>query len=263
MSGTRITLLDTPGFNDQSRNDIDILAQIAETLSSQTLPPISAVIFTHAITENRVTGSTRLNLDIAKALCGETFYHRAALLTTMWNKAPSDEARELFSTREAQILSSPTLWAEMKKRGCRHARFDGSCASGMILVKEVLDLGKVDTAGLAFQQELLRGAKLEQTKAGAIIVAEREKRQRQMEEELEEIKKEHMESLHAEREQLRAFGQRRPELVPTVVTRAPSTESAMAYGDSFNPVGMEPGAGSVREAQQPRRYWRNWKLQVW
>ncbi|KAK0750259.1 hypothetical protein B0T18DRAFT_305272, partial [Schizothecium vesticola] len=138
VSGNRLTLLDTPGFNDQTRSDLDILSEIASFLTSKNLPPIWAIVFTHAITENRVTGSSRLNLNIAKALCGERFYSRLALLTTMWNKMPSDEARELYRKRETQILTSSTFWGEMNERGCQHARFDDSSTSGMDFLKQLL-----------------------------------------------------------------------------------------------------------------------------
>lgn len=155
-SGTRLTLLDTPGFNDQTRDDLEILGEIALFLTSQNLPPVCAIVFTHAITENRVTGSSRLNLNIAKALCGETHYSRLALLTTMWNKTPNDEARELFQRREAQILTSLTFWGGMNETGGQHARFDGSSTSGMDFLKQLLNLGQPNPGTFTFEQDYTR-----------------------------------------------------------------------------------------------------------
>lgn len=86
-------------------------------MKSKNLPPIWAIVLSHAVTENRVTGSSRLNLNIAKALCGETHYSRLALLTTMWNKMPSDEARELCQNLETQILTVADILGRDERDG--------------------------------------------------------------------------------------------------------------------------------------------------
>lgn len=240
LSGIRVTLLDTPGFNDQTRSDLDILSEIASFLTSKNLPPIWAIVFTHAITENRVTGSSRLNLEIAKALCGEGFYSRLAILTTMWNKMPNDEARELCSKRETQTLTSPSFWGEMNKAGSPHARFDGTRTSGMEFLKQLLDLGPPGPGSFAFEQELRAGVPLEQTTAGVIILAERERRRQQLEAELQEEERnqreEKEEAEKARQQQLfrnqgtdsrhdQGRAMQRP-----VVRQAPSRYDPMAYG---------------------------------
>jgi hypothetical protein len=260
LSGTRLTILDTPGFNDQTRSDLDILSEIASFLTSKNLPPIWAIVFTHAITENRVTGSSRLNLNIAKALCGERFYSRLALLTTMWNKMPSDEARELCTKRETQILTSPTFWGEMNERGCQHARFDGSSACGMDFLKQLLDLGQPSPGSFAYEQELRAGAPLEHTKAGAIIMAEREKRRKQLEEELqEEERNQRMEMEYAENARQRlsrnqGIDYRHDQeltMERPVVRRAPSGNDPMAYGQ--HNVGRSDRASAGPGQQMPPR----------
>ncbi|KAK1833479.1 P-loop containing nucleoside triphosphate hydrolase protein [Podospora conica] len=258
-SGTRLTLVDTPGFNDQTRNDIDILHEIALFLSSKSFPPISAVVFTHAITDIRVTGSSRMNLNIAKALCGETFYPRLALLTTMWNKVPSDEVGEQCKRREDQILKSPTFWGEMLTNGCRHARFDSCTTSGMDFLKQLLNLGEPNTDSFQFQQELRAGLLLENTKAGMIILAEREKRQRQLEEELQELqelrevdrrqKKEWEQATRTQHQEMNSRDDQRPTARRGgVVFQAPGEIIPMAYGP-FN-MNDETPRRSVASSQQ-------------
>lgn len=256
-SGTRITLLDTPGFNDQARNNLDILAEIAAFLSSNTLPPISAVVFTHAITENRVAGSSRLNLEIAKALCGTAFYPRLALLTTMWNKIPNEDMRDACIRREDQILTSPALWGEMNKRGCCHGRFNGTSTSGWDFLKPLLALDESSAVSLGFEQELLSGAKLEQTKAGAIILAEQEMRRQQAEAELLEIRNEEMERLQAERLQLQELLQRGDELGmgQLAVDQAPSGQAPMTYLGRPDRMSASPGGSMLlRHGLQPQPY---------
>lgn len=180
-----------------------------------------------------------MNLNIAKALCGERFYSRLALLTTMWNKMSSDEARELCRKRETQILTSPTFWAEMNRRDCKHAQFDGSSTSGMNFLKQLLDLGPPNPGSFAYEQELRAGAPLEHTKAGAIIMAEREKRRQQLEAELQEEERNQraeMELAETARQQLNRNQdidcRHDQELIMErpVVRLAPSGNDLMAYG---------------------------------
>lgn len=266
LSGTLLTLLDTPGFNDQNRSDLDILGEIASFLASKNLPPIWAIVFTHAITENRVTGSSRLNLDIAKALCGKRFYSRLAILTTMWNKMPNDEAQELWSKRETQILTSPSFWGEMNETGSHHARFDDTRTSGMEFLKQLLDLGPPGPGSFAYEQELRVGVPLEHTTAGAIILAERDRRRQQLEAELREEERnqrEEMEEAENARQQQLFRNQRMeyrndqgPAMQQPVDRRASSRNDAMAYGqlNGGRPdrASASPGRRRVpRTEQQP------------
>lgn len=266
LSGTLLTLLDTPGFNDQNRSDLDILGEIASFLTSKNLPPIWAIVFTHAITENRVTGSSRLNLDIAKALCGKGFYSRLAILTTMWNKMPNDEAQELWSKRETQILTSPSFWGEMNETGSHHARFDGTRTSGMEFLKQLLDLGPPGPGSFAYEQELRVGVPLEHTTAGAIILAERDRRRQQLEAELREEERnqrEDMEEAENARQQQLFRNQRMeyrhdqgPAMQQPVGRRASSRNDPMAYGqlNGGRPdrASASPGRRRVpRTGQQP------------
>jgi len=46
---------------------------------------VTAAIYFHRITDGRLTGSARFNLEIFKQLCGESFYPRVAFVTTMWD----------------------------------------------------------------------------------------------------------------------------------------------------------------------------------
>ncbi|KAK0714014.1 hypothetical protein B0T26DRAFT_719270 [Lasiosphaeria miniovina] len=71
---TEFILVDTPGFNDTNRDDLDILRAVANFIASSPaidIPPVAGVVLTHNITQNRVTGSARLNLAVLKALVQE------------------------------------------------------------------------------------------------------------------------------------------------------------------------------------------------
>ncbi|KAK1757083.1 hypothetical protein QBC47DRAFT_359555 [Echria macrotheca] len=196
------TLLDTPGFNDTNRDDLAILAAVAGFLDSDDMPPVSGVVFTHNITENRLTGSARLNLAVLAALCGPHFGPRIILLTTMWNKMPSAATRAECERREAQLAASPAHWGRLSAGGCSVLRFDGTTASALRVLDQLRGLpGAEETAPplLAMVSELREGKRLEETSAGGVILEERRRREKQRENELMEIAQEEEERLRAER----------------------------------------------------------------
>ena len=52
---------------------------------------VTGAIYFHKITDKRITGTTKFNLDIFQAICGEAFYPRIACVTTMWNHIRPDK----------------------------------------------------------------------------------------------------------------------------------------------------------------------------
>lgn len=157
-----------------------------------------------------MTGSCRLNLDIVKALAGEAFYPRVAMLTTMWNKIlASRAAYDRCEEREAQIVSSAGYWAAVAAKGGRALRFDGTSESAGEVLRYFYDLcfdaeGANEVPRVELQRELDRGVELNNTAAGMVIFEERKRREKKVEEELEEIREEEEARLREETARLEA-----------------------------------------------------------
>jgi len=192
---TRFTLFDTPGFDDPTRDDLEILASICAFLSSHATLRIAGILLTHNITVNRLTGSARLNQAIVRALCGEPFAPRLVLLTTMWNKIPSAAVKDECQRREDQLLAS----AHGETVGYGGAlRFDWTREVAEWVLSELMrTLPAADTAPPAqIVVEMATGTPLAMTRAGRVILDERERREKQRE-------AEYWEELEEERERLR------------------------------------------------------------
>ena len=84
----RVHLIDTPGFDDSERSDVQVLQEIAHWLSKSFKlgTRLSGVIFIHRISDSRMTGSVGRNLLMFKKLCGEQAYQSVVLATSMWSK---------------------------------------------------------------------------------------------------------------------------------------------------------------------------------
>ncbi|KAL4911155.1 hypothetical protein BDW74DRAFT_172619 [Aspergillus multicolor] len=96
--GTRtIHLIDTPGFNDTTRSDIDTLAILGSYLGASYANgnQIDGIVFLHPITDNRMAGSSMHTLEMLKRICGWTSYENMAVATTMW---PPPPAKPPYST---------------------------------------------------------------------------------------------------------------------------------------------------------------------
>ncbi|OCH83803.1 hypothetical protein OBBRIDRAFT_742684, partial [Obba rivulosa] len=67
-----VTLIDTPGFDDTTKSDTDILKMIAVYLSTtyENGYKLSGVIYIHRISDFRMTGVSRRNFTMFRKLCG-------------------------------------------------------------------------------------------------------------------------------------------------------------------------------------------------
>jgi len=198
---TRFTLIDTPGFDDTTRDDMEILASIVSWMEAKNLPPFAGVIYFHRITDKRVTGTNRMNLQILRAMCGIQFYPHIILTTTMWGIIPNETIMKEAADREKNLLQLPAFWGDMRARGCKYERFMGNQQSGIEILSHFLPLGEAPP--LAIEAEYRAGKTLQDTSAAAVILEERrqceQKRHRELEEQREEEEEERLREM-AERD---------------------------------------------------------------
>ena len=190
-SNQTVTLVDTPGFDDLERPDMEVLSAIVAYLDANPQLCIVGIIYMHRITDRRVTATSRMNLRMLQALCGEHFFQNIVLTTTMWDAAPSNLLEDL-EHREAELNASGAFWAGMIEKGSRYARYFGTAASGKAVVG--IGINKYDPPLLNVLLEMRDGRSLEDTSAGQILTAElrkrEEKKRRELMDEAEEEKKE-------------------------------------------------------------------------
>ncbi|KAI6114516.1 P-loop containing nucleoside triphosphate hydrolase protein [Pisolithus sp. B1] len=162
--------VDTPGFDDTYRSDRDILRTIADWLEEKYRGKVklSGIIYTHRITDNRMSGSVCKNLDMFARLCGDKAASGVRLVTTMWDKAKN---KELVESRVSQLEQN--FWKPLIEAGARHKRFDENssrCAWG--IVEDLTGGGEV----LLLQEELVDVArKLNETTAGQALYSQFQK----------------------------------------------------------------------------------------
>jgi len=166
MYDRQFVLIDTPGLGYSPNENMGVLGIIARRLSKNGSQEVGGVIFFHAITEGRFTGSTRHNIEIFKMICGERFFTRTVFLTTMWNNLdPQGQEKYNLLQRELERQQCQYLTANQS------IKFDGDTNTVKAVVEYFARLDPTNPAQLLLAQEMekLRLNSVRKTTAGRFI----------------------------------------------------------------------------------------------
>lgn len=150
VKGNPIILLDTPGFDDSARSNIDVLSDIVSNLYLFALRggeiQVRGIIFLYNISEIRFAGSQAKTLEILRTLCGDDCMGNVIIGTTMWDqnssKFPKQVRREeSFSKKYWKGIHSTTRLFE-----------DDEAAANQI----IMDLLALPPVLLLVQREIMK-----------------------------------------------------------------------------------------------------------
>ncbi|KAF3921550.1 hypothetical protein AA313_de0202749 [Arthrobotrys entomopaga] len=180
--GKTVHLIDTPGFDDTYRQDIEILKDIAFWLNASYKENIqlTGVVYLHRITDNRMGGTARKDLNMFKKLCGEESFANVVLATTMWENVSPREGND----REEMLRTSTEFYGSMVQSGSTMYRHTGDRNSAMNIINHLVN--KRTTTILNIQREMATGLNLDQTAAGKELDGELRKQKREFERRLKE-----------------------------------------------------------------------------
>lgn len=184
--GTKIHLVDTPGFDDTYRSDSDILREVALWLNKAHVSnlKLAGIIFLHRIPDIRVGGSGIRNINMFQKLCGDESLASVVLATTMWDMTTERAGNE----REAELKKQPLLWKRMIDRGSVVLRQDSEKTSALKIIQYLIDRKKPVT--LDIQREMVdKKLDLLHTGAGGELASAVEKLIQQYERKLKELEK--------------------------------------------------------------------------
>ncbi|KAK5659406.1 hypothetical protein OQA88_607 [Cercophora sp. LCS_1] len=183
-----VYLVDTPGFDDKDRTDVDILREIASWLETAYNADIklAGVIYLHRILDNRVSGTAAQNIELFKEICGKKGLASVILATTMWDIAPPS----VGETREKELVTEHSFWGKLIEHGCGVMRQNNKRASAENIIRAVLSQEPVT---LLVQEEIAEGAALHETTAGGVLTAQLDEQKVRYEEEMERLKARHEE----------------------------------------------------------------------
>ncbi|OQD96236.1 hypothetical protein PENVUL_c093G04690 [Penicillium vulpinum] len=195
-----VYLVDTPGFDDTTRNDTDILKEIATWLTRQYQQKVclSGILYLHRISDNRMGGCAYRNLSMFKKLCGDEGVKNVVFLTTFWERLDDSSVGE---SRELTLKNTDKFWGFFVKKGANVKRHWNNVDSALSILAKFVPVStdeRPDEMKLAIQTEMVDSHKnLDQTSAGQELQSEFKKERLKMKQEM----KEREEEIKAERDQ--------------------------------------------------------------
>ncbi|PUU74167.1 hypothetical protein B9Z19DRAFT_906561, partial [Tuber borchii] len=190
--GEKITLIDTPGFNDTNKPDTEILKEIADWTSKtyKKNQLLSGIIYLHPITHTRMEGSAMKNLRMFQRLCGQEVLENVLLTTTQWSKVDPTEGE----FRENN-LRDEGLWGGLIGKGATLQRFHGTRESGLELINKLVSKTRKP---LHIQDQIVKQhLTLLQTDAGKFLNEGLAAQEKRFKEELESLEKQLREAIKA------------------------------------------------------------------
>lgn len=168
-------LIDTPGFDDTTRSDFDILETIANELNNLWAKDqrLLGVIFLHRITDIRLSNSAVKNFTILQKLCGPENYDRIVLATTMWDETRSIPEAEAAAMRRQVELEEYWRDSEMFGPESKHQaklHLYNTRSSAMDIVQTLLARATNEAPGPLQIQSELQDRPLHRTEAGQFLL---------------------------------------------------------------------------------------------
>ncbi|KAF8910601.1 P-loop containing nucleoside triphosphate hydrolase protein [Gymnopilus junonius] len=153
LDSRSVILIDTPGFDDTSKSDTDILRLIAAFLSTayENGHKLSGIIYIHRISDFRMGGISTRNFKMFRQLCGENSLKNVVILTNMWGEV----GREVGEAREHELATEDIFFKPVLDKGAQMLRHDNTQEmSHNELVEEKKDISET-AAGEELNRELI------------------------------------------------------------------------------------------------------------
>lgn len=172
IGGTKLLVIDTPGFDDSKRSDSDIVIEISTCLTAQAAMGVRllGIIYIQDITVARMRRSLKRELDMMKKIVGKKNYKHVILVTTKWGD--NTRSRE-FERRQHELEED--YWSDMIEGRATVHRFDGSTDSARSIVAQ-LNFGVAVELELQRQLNSRRDIRFRDTDVGRFIEQSRDER---------------------------------------------------------------------------------------
>lgn len=135
FEGRRICLIDTPGFDDTDRSEVEILKSIKDFLEVQynsgTL--LHGMIYLQRITDVRMGGVSIRTLSMFRDLCGSNCLRNTVIVTNMWSKPPT----LVEENRERQLLDNVKFFKLFIDGHATMVRHDNTVESAHQIIRQI------------------------------------------------------------------------------------------------------------------------------
>ncbi|KAF9531058.1 hypothetical protein CPB83DRAFT_918629 [Crepidotus variabilis] len=134
-NGSQVILIDTPGFDDTTKSDLEILRSVANYLekSYKDEKKLAGVIYMQRISDPRMGGTATRNVRMFRKLCGHTSMQSTIIATTFWGKVTTDEG----NSRELDLRDGK-FFGRALDNGAVMMRHDRRAESALEIISAIL-----------------------------------------------------------------------------------------------------------------------------
>ncbi|KAF9781351.1 P-loop containing nucleoside triphosphate hydrolase protein [Thelephora terrestris] len=162
LDGRRVVLIDTPGFNDTTQSDTEILRTIVAFLgaSYEQGDTLAGILYFHRISDLRMSGTQTRNFRMFQNLCGDVALQNVVIVTNMWSRVEL----EVGQAREAELREDDMFFKPALSRGAKMARHEDTNSSANEIIRLLINNRPLP---LQIQKELIEEHKdILETSAG-------------------------------------------------------------------------------------------------
>jgi hypothetical protein len=160
LDGHRVVLIDTPGFDDTTKSDTDILKMIAAFLQQSYVKlrhglkngdcafltkhapmcrykegaTLAGILYFHRISDFRMGGISMRNLRLLRQLCGGNTLKNVVIVTNRWEEVKPG----VGEAREAELASDDMFFKHVLDKGAQMARHDNTIDSAKKILHLIL-----------------------------------------------------------------------------------------------------------------------------
>ncbi|KAK3343444.1 hypothetical protein B0T25DRAFT_634546 [Lasiosphaeria hispida] len=166
VAGRSVILIDTPGFDDKDRSDMEILEDIGKWLSKQGFTKhLDGLILLHPITQDFDSTLEKRRTRLLEKILGKNAYKRVAVATTMWGSLVSEKEVESDIRRR---WGETGVWDDFRQGGATLTKHFNNKESAHRIIQIIIDRSdEAKGAGVLLQEELARkGARFTDTSLG-------------------------------------------------------------------------------------------------
>ena len=158
---------------------------------------LAGVLYFHRISDRRMGGISRHNLNMFKKLCGDDALKNVVIVTNMWG----DVKPHIGDARETQLREKDIFFKPVLAKGAQMARHDDTVPSAQRIIRLLLNNHPLP---LRIQEELvIEGKEITKTSAAEELNRELNAQIRKYQQEMEEAMEEMQRAMNAENEELK------------------------------------------------------------
>ncbi|KAJ8593378.1 P-loop containing nucleoside triphosphate hydrolase protein [Rhizopogon salebrosus TDB-379] len=223
VDSNRVVLIDTPGFDDTTKSDTEVLKMIAAYLRTmhEQKRTLSGVIYMHRISDFRVGGTTRRDFTMFQELCGQEAYKNVLLVTNMWKS----EDDEVALAREQELREKDIFFKPILDNGAVLLRHMNDPGSALDIIRK---LTAKDPVVLRIQSELEVANDITQTSAFAQLNRELMEQAERNRQELDTLRSELEEAAQAQDEETRMELQEEADKMEAELSRVQNESARLA-----------------------------------